>query len=119
MPQQRKESMQRRIAWAMLAVLSLVALGWSVYTGIQRREYVECSVQQTDLIIRYLEETRQAAAEERAATDRVRQAQVRGDVEGAKQAIRDYFETRQASDERRKNAPLPALPDVVCGEPKP
>lgn len=115
----RKESMKRRIAWGALAVLSIAALAWSVISGIERREYVACSVGQTDLIITYLDETRQAAAEEREAHDLVRRAQLDGDKAAERVAIVQYFEIRRQSDARRANAKLPPLPETVCGEPRP
>lgn len=116
MQNHKEESRKRRLAWAVLAMLSIAALGWSVWSGIQRREFVDCNAKQTSLIIRYLAETRSAAAEERVATDKVRLAQLEGDMPGARKAIEEYFVARKAADKRRAAAALPPLPETVCGQ---
>lgn len=113
-PQQR-DSVKRRVTWLGLFIISVAGLIIMTVSGIRQRDYVSCNAEQVSILIQYQREASVAAREERIATDTVRRAQQSKDQAAEDAAIAKYFEIRKKSDERRATAPLPDLPQNVCG----
>jgi hypothetical protein len=110
-----QESRKRRIVWGLLFVLSLTGLIIMTASGIRQRNYARCNAEQVAILIQYQREVSIAGREEREAHDVVRRAQLAEDDQAEQTAIVQYFEIRKKADERRAKAPLPELPEKVCG----
>jgi hypothetical protein len=112
---QPRDSITRRIVWAVLFLISVAGLVIMTITNSHQRKYVSCNADQVAILIQYQRESSIAAREEREAHDAVRRAQRAEDHDAEMKAIDHYFEIRKLADERRARNPLPDLPQNVCG----
>jgi hypothetical protein len=110
----------RRVVGLTLVVASAVAIWQSHATTARQAEFVErqaelteCQAQVNAALIASLEDSREAAAQERAATDAVFRA-VRQDPRAYEQAIDQYLQQRAEADARRAANPLPEPPTRRC-----
>ena len=111
-----RESWKRRIVWVTLFVISVAGLVIMTVSGIRSRDYISCNAEQVEILIKYQREASVAAREECEAHDVVRRAQLAGDTQAEHDAILRYFDIRTKADARRAAAPLPDLPEKVCGK---
>lgn len=109
----RPRSLTRRLIGLVLVASSVVAIWQSYATTARQARYVECQGQVNTALIESLAQSRETAAQERAATDAVYRA-LRDSPQDPSAAIDTYFAQRAAADARRAANPLPEPPTSRC-----
>jgi hypothetical protein len=100
----------------IVMIVSLLAVGGTVWSSIERAATERCQARVNDALITSQRARAEAAAQDRDALDRLvasvaeasQPAQVRA-------ALDAYRADRTTSDENRRRNPLPEPPSQVCG----
>jgi uncharacterized membrane protein YdfJ with MMPL/SSD domain len=107
---------RQRATGVIVLVASMLAVLGATYSGYRSASYAHCQARVNQALVVSQNARAQAAAQDRAALDRMVNDVVNAHSrEESRAALDRYQATRRASDEERAKHPLPAPPSQVCG----
>ncbi|WP_328339566.1 hypothetical protein [Micromonospora sp. NBC_00421] len=94
-------------------IVAVLALGLSVFIGVQHAQLTQCVADYNDASNRSQAARYAAAEQDRQAQDELFRS-IAGDPRSGIEALRRYNEQRAQADEQRRQNPLPAPPSQRC-----